>query len=148
MVDALKEIWRLLKPASTLIDLRPRAAKLPLHILHHGETISVGWVDDSRDLVDDTAADEAMAKAVRQGYYGLERKATFPYQMYWDTLEDLTTYVTERWHSVQLDQTTLREAHRLLLELGPKAQLRTHREMRIARYRKRAIANQANMEKL
>jgi len=138
MVDALKEIWRALKPAGILIDLRPRAAKLPLDILYKDDAISVGWVDDSRDLVDDIAADKAIAKMVSQGYFVLERKATFSYLMYWDALEELTMHVTDRWRSAQLDETTVDNTRRLLVERGPAAKLRTHREMRIARYHKRS----------
>ena len=136
MVDALQEIWRVLRPLGILIDLRPRAAKLPLDILYYGDLIPTGWIDDSRDEVDDIGADEALMTVTGQGYFSLEQYTTFPYLMYWDTLEELRQYTADRWRSVQLDEATLRNAHRLLTACGPAAKLRTHREVQIARYRK------------
>lgn len=95
MVHALQETWRVLVPGGHLIDLRPRATNWPLEVVADGQVRLAGKVDNAPFVPDDTAADWAIKRMVREGRFMLEHQASFDCASYWDTLEDMLTYYSE-----------------------------------------------------
>lgn len=140
MVHALRQIWRVLRPGSSLVDLRPLAANSPVEIVTEQQTRLAGRIDDSRDRLDDQAADEALAQILREGWFGREREATFSYVSYWDTPAEMRGYIEEKRSSLILPEAVLAEAERLLASSGPNARLRIPFKMVITRYRKQVGA--------
>jgi len=137
MVHALQEVWRALVPAGQLIDLRPRAGYLPLEIIGRGQVSFAGWIDDTRDMPDDRAANAALARMLEAGWFGHEAEAAFDYALYWANLAELRAYVAQRWHRVVLPEATLAAAERRLLKSRPGARLRVRRPVIISRYRRK-----------
>ena len=137
MVHALEEIWRVLAPGGTLIDLRPYSNNPAIEILTGRAVYHAGHIDDSLGLPIDLAADQAVQKLVARDAFLKRHEARFELAYYWHTLEDLQTYVLEKWaDSSHLPEETLKKAQaRVAAARGP-IQIRIQREMLIARYRK------------
>lgn len=136
MVHALKEIWRVLRPDGSLIDLRPQVGNPPLEILAGEQELLAGLIDASLDAPDFTAATESLAWAVREGWFVSERDESFDYALYWDTLDQMETYIKELWTRVCVPEAVLAEARRLIANSDEKARVRVRRHIIISRYRK------------
>jgi hypothetical protein len=136
MGHALKEIWRVLVPGGTLIDLRPLSANSPVEVIAGEQIQLAGRIDDSHDIPDDLAANQALAQLVSQGWFSCERQETFRFISYWNTPDELKAYLEEKRSSIIVPETVLLEARRLLANSGQQARLRIPSTMLIARYQK------------
>lgn len=97
MVHALLEIWRVLEPDGSLIDLRPIHANPPLEVVTATDRLRAGHVVDETGGVDDKAADKAMADVVHCGYFTTQMRDSFNCTAYWDTLPGLLAYAGKKW---------------------------------------------------
>jgi len=97
MVHALEQIWEALRPGGLLIDVRPVSARWPLEILAPSRVIRAGRIDDSPNAVDDHAADAAIRTAVRRRFFRPTARATFPFDYIWDSVAEMSEYVTANW---------------------------------------------------
>ncbi|MEK7325455.1 MAG: hypothetical protein AAB217_09400, partial [Chloroflexota bacterium] len=97
MVHALREIWRVLAPGGTLIDLRPLSARWPVEVVVNHQATVAGLVDDSPGAPLDTAANESLAQAAREGLFTREQENSFKYLWYWDTPDEMKAYLEENW---------------------------------------------------
>jgi len=136
MVHALQQAWRVLKPGGSLVDLRPLAANSPIEVVTGQQSRLAGRIDDSRDRLDDRAADKAVSQILRNGWFVREREETFDYIAFWDTLEEMQIYIEEKRSSLVLPDSVVAEAQWLLLDSDETARLRIPFKMIIARYRK------------
>jgi len=136
MVHALKEIWRVLKPGSSFVDLRPLAANSPVQVVAGRRVSLAGRIDDSRDRLDDIAVEKALTQVINEGRFELEREEIFNYISYWDTPDEMKLYIEQKRSSLVLPETVLVNSHRLLTGSGAGARLRIPFKMVIARYRK------------
>ena len=135
MVNALKEMWRVLRADGVLLDIRPIAARWPLEVLVNDVWESAGRFDDSPSLPDDEASDRALVTAARDGWFVREHDAIFQLFCYWDSLDDMQAYIAERWApSVVLPDAVLDTAKRLSTEKG--ARVRGLLTMSISRWKK------------
>lgn len=101
MVHALNEIHRVLVLNGTLIDLRPLLDQWSIEVRSNGETHEAGRATDLPEpLADDLAADEALAEALRRGWFFRERSEIFPFFYYWDTPKEMQEYIDETWNDV------------------------------------------------
>ena len=67
MVHALTEVRRVLTSGGYLIDLRPFTARPPIEIISGDQVIPAGFVDDSHDVPDYLAANDAVAYMTANG---------------------------------------------------------------------------------
>ena len=107
MVHALERIWGALRPGGLLVDVRPVAARWPLEILADGQGIRAGRIDDSPNVVDDQAADVAIRTAVRRRFFRPTARATFPFDYIWDSVAEMSEYVTANWEGCAVLQSDL-----------------------------------------
>jgi hypothetical protein len=137
MVHALKEVWRVLVPRGTLIDLRPLCVDVPLEILTPTGNESAGLVDMSPDIDKDISAEAATKEVVRDGFYKKIKQETFGFAYYWSTIRALKTDLDENWKDdVILPGEVLRLARALFKKHKNTAQIRIKIRMLLGKYRK------------
>ncbi len=93
MVHALKEAHRVLKPNGLLIDLRPAPAHRRLGLGEGRRWREVGPLHEVLD--DDYAADESVARMVREGYLRPEKRMRFQLDRVMDTVEDARAFIDD-----------------------------------------------------
>jgi hypothetical protein len=139
MVHALREIWRVLAPGGTLIDLRPLSARWPVEVVVSQQAAVAGLVDDSPGVPLDEAANQSLEQAAREGLFTREQEGAFKFLFYWDTPDEMKAYVEERWApEAILPDGVLAEARRLMKDAGAGGQMRVRAHMIISRWRKQA----------
>jgi hypothetical protein len=136
MVHALKQLWRVLVPHGSLIDLRPLAQNPPVEIVVGEQVFQAGRADVSSALPDDVVSDKSLDEVVDEGWFVRECEELFDYAIYWDTLDEMIAYAEWDWIRVFLPEAMLTEARRLLESSGEGARLRVRRRIVISRYRK------------
>lgn len=138
MVHALSEVRRVLVPNGILIDLRPLLDRWEVEAASARKTVVGGRVTDSEvGLMDDAAANRAMAEAESNGWFIRERGEFFPYIYSWDTPHEMEEWIEEEWSDfITLGEEAKRAARSAwtLADADARAQLRV--KMLIARWRK------------
>ncbi len=138
MVHALREIWRVLTPGGLLLDVRPLVGDWPIEVVAHGHVYAVGQVDHKPEgYVDDRAANDAAARAGREGWFIRDREGLFDFAYYWDTPEEMQAYMEEEWGDyLSLSEKAVARAQELIAAAGEGAQVRVRLDMIISRWRK------------
>ncbi len=138
MVDALREVWRVLCPDGCLIDLRPLAQNTPIELLEAGRVVEVGQLDGSPGVPDDLACDEALARVVAEGAFRYDGVRRFEFGIYFDTVEQMQDHVEQRRvRRCRLPAAAaLAEVRRLLAGGGESVRLRLCEHVILARYRR------------
>jgi len=140
MVHALAEIWRVLSPGQSLVDLRPLAGQSRVEVIASQQILLAGLVDESDDKQDDLAADSAIAQMVAEGRFSRVHKTFFDYATYWDTIDEMEAYAQARWTKSYVPDAVLAKTQRFLADSPPTARLRIRRKIMIARYQKRTLS--------
>jgi hypothetical protein len=150
MVDALKDIWRVLAPGGLFIDWRDVPCDWPVEVVAGGRAHFVGFADGTRHPDSATrsaqpdAADKALARFLDEGRFIREDRRTFECAWYWDTPDEMRAdneipagSAGPEWHlRVLPPQSVLKEAGYLMKKRSG-AQVRMRLTMAITRYRKR-----------
>jgi hypothetical protein len=138
MVHALEEIRRSLVPGGILLDLRPLAASWAVEVTSGSHHREVGRLtDDPQAPAYDQAANKALRKAARRGWFIRESEASFPFFYYWDTPEEMRNYIQEEWSDfIQQDEALLSAAKSAWEAAGTDRRMRVRLKMHLARWRK------------
>jgi hypothetical protein len=97
MVDALREIHRVLAPRGTLVDARPDS-RVPAYAERRKPKgfQRFGVVKTSRlELANDLASDRAIARVVRGGLFKRRRRGRFWHLVPFSSLAELRKYLSE-----------------------------------------------------
>jgi hypothetical protein len=130
MVDALRRAHRMIKPDGCLVDLHPSAARAPVQA--DGRTM--GYVDGGDAPLRHAAAGVALATAVAEGLFTIERRDTFAFYTYADSIDELREYTEENWRNARIDDVTVDRARQALRE-RPGSRPRTREDVGITRLR-------------
>lgn len=139
MGHALQEIWRVLIPGQSLIDLRPVAGQSRVEVVTDNQVQFAGLVDESADRQDYLAADSAMSQVVEAGRFSQVRKTLFDYAIYWDTLGEMMAYAKERWTKSYVPEAVLAKTQQFIATNRSPVRLRIRRKLMIARYQKQSL---------
>jgi hypothetical protein len=114
MVDALKEVHRVLTPGGVLIDARPDSRVLAYAERPQARRFQTyGEVRTSRaEIANDGASDRAIARVVRDGLFRRNRHGRFWHHVPFDNLADLRHYLSEHLRFVHRAKWVVDEATR------------------------------------
>ncbi len=138
MVHALEEIRRSLAPGGILIDLRPLAARWPVEVATGRDSLEAGHISDRpAGLEDDEAANTAIRKAAKNGWFELERQEFFPFFYYWDSPQEMQEYIEEEWDNFAIiEETDWRNIRARWSVANAEARVRIRVNMLISRWKK------------
>lgn len=138
MVDALQEVRRVLTADGVMVDLRPLAAGWPVEVVSRRERKRAGEVEDlEAALQDDAAANEAMSAVEASGWFRREREETFPFNYYWDSPEQMRTFLDEEWTDfASISEDTWKKARAIWAVADGDARVRIQLKMLITRWRR------------
>lgn len=135
-MHALKEVWRVLVPQGSLIDLRPLAINLPIEVVASGGVMVGGVIDGSPGMSDDVAAEAALRQVIDNGCFVCERTESFEGALYWDTLDEMWADAGN-WRRWRLPaDSALVGVRQLLARTTEGARVRARHRMIIARYQR------------
>jgi hypothetical protein len=106
MGHALRRAAELIAPSGVLVDIHPTPATAHLDVvLPDGGEIYMGplHADDAHDR--HARADAAIADALAQGLFSLQKRFTFIFRRRTDSLDELAAYVYDKWSAWFDDQT-------------------------------------------
>src|SRR5262249_7257452 len=121
-----------LRPGGTLIDFHPILADAQVIV---GDAV-VGRVetDDAPDR--QAAASAALAAAVAEGLFAIERAVQFDFFTWADSIEELRDYVAENWRDARIGDAVVARA-RSALRASTDARPRVVERVSAARYSSR-----------
>jgi len=138
MVHALSEVHRVLQDNGQLLDLRPRTASAPIHIVSAREHVLAGEaMQAASEHVHTEAADAALTEAGRRGLFVQEHEARFPYFYFWDSPNEMQRYLQEEWEEIfGISEDTWRALRAAWAIADGDASLRMEINLSITRWRK------------
>lgn len=137
MVHALKEVWRVVIPGGSVLDLRPRATDWPVEILVDDQVMLAGRVDNAPHVPDEQAADSAIAHMVEDGWLALKKQAACDCNLYWDTPDDAHNYLVESPSPpCTISDEVMAAARELMKYAGQDKRLRLRETLGFAIYRR------------
>ena len=142
-MHALEEIWRVLMANGQLLDMRPISKERPLDVMTNQGVKKAGVVDVSGRIPNDEAADNALSSVLKRGMFLNSRKHRFDHGYYWDTIEQMESYIEERWGNFAvLPEAVIENAKRIAVQHGGEPlRFRVRARMQLVRYRKRIKAS-------
>lgn len=98
MVDALREVYRVLAPDGILIDMRPFAENWRVEVVSSRGFQGTGWVDDLPAQVNgDIASNEAMREVEARRWFKREQEEFFSLFYSWDTPSEMEEFIDDDW---------------------------------------------------
>lgn len=119
MVDALKQIHRLLRPGGRLVDIHPTDDTHDILVRLGSSEHLAGWLREANDYLDYRQATDALHQAVRLGYFKLTRQREFFYEYCADSVDSLKEYLAENWKGSTVDDRVAASVEELMRSLEP-----------------------------
>ena len=110
MVDALRSARKMVRPAGCLIDLHPTSDRPTVEV---GGRV-VGHVVSEAAPIRHAAAAIALANAVDQRLFSIERRERFCFYTYSESHLELARHIRTTWRDSSIDAPTLRRTRRAL----------------------------------
>jgi hypothetical protein len=114
MVDALRRAHRAVKHGGQIVDLHPTAARARVEV----GARCIGHVDAADAPLRHAAAGVALAVAVNEGRFTVDRTLDFTFYTCGDTIDELREYVAANWRSSRIDDDTVDRARGALREMS------------------------------
>ena len=138
MVDALRRAHEWLRPAGSLVDIRPTAEPAYLEVQLASGVVVAGRVSDINDLAGPNArharADTALAVALARGWFVSELRLEFSFNRYADRIAEVREHVRGDWMGASIEDEALDRAADLRGK-EPGARLRIREQIGIGRLR-------------
>lgn len=119
MVDALRRVHGMVKPTGFVVDIHPTAE---LAVMLVGDT-PAGVVESPAGSARHQAATDAIAVAVRAGWFVVEEPSEFDFYTWGDTVEELRDFILANWRDTAIADETVARA-KAMLSLGATPRVR------------------------
>ena len=119
MVDALKQIHRLLRPGGRLVDIHPTDDTHQVLVQLGQSRHLAGWLREANDYLEYRQATEAIDEAVDRGWFELDRRREFFYEYHADSIASLKEYLAEHWRDAIVDDRVAASVEELMRSLEP-----------------------------
>lgn len=119
MVDALRSARRMVRPAGCLIDLHPTSDRPTVEVAGR----VVGHVVSDDAPIRHAGAAIALANAVDEKLFSIERRERFCFYTYGESHVELARHIRTNWKDSSIDAQTLRRTRKALRD-EPGASLR------------------------
>jgi hypothetical protein len=130
MVDALRRAHRIVEPNGFVVDLHPSAVSAILEVGND----KTGFVTAGDAPLRHAAAGVALAAAIQEGLFAIDRSLAFTFYTYGASAEELKDYVAEHWRNGCIDDDSL-ERTRAALRRNPGARPRIHEQVYVTKLR-------------
>jgi hypothetical protein len=131
MVDALRRAHRLLRPGGALIDVHPTRSQAAILV----DDAVVGHVETADAPNRHAAADAALAAAVDEGLFAVERVLEFDFFTHAGSIDELRDYIVENWRSAQIAEAVLERARTARVTPHGSGTIRCRERVRATRLR-------------
>ena len=137
MVHALQEARRVLVPRGIFIDLRPICIDAPLEIMTSTGCAFAGFVDQSPNIPDDIAADNAIQVILRDNLFKEMQVDYFDFAYYWNTVTEMKAFMDDNWKDdIILPDGVLQQVHLLFDQNRDQGRVRLRIRKRLAKFEK------------
>ena len=102
-----------------LIDIHPSGEPPPIDVRLGTAIHRVGWVAEEDDYEEYAQSDEALAEAVRRGWYTVRQAERFAFTTYADSLDDLLAHLADTWEDAIISERTIQQANDWLNSIEP-----------------------------
>ncbi len=130
MVDALRRARRIVEPLGVVVDLHPSAVPAILEVGGR----ATGRITSDDGPLRHAAAGVALAAAVQEGLFAIERSFVFGFYTYGGNVDELKEYVATHWRSGCIDNDSL-ERTRAAQRRNPGSRLRIHEQVYVTKLR-------------
>lgn len=113
MVHALEITHDFLKSDGALINIQPVGKPRPLEIHSPGVVVRVGWIGQGLNFALHKAALDAVAQAVHDGMFVIEKERKLPFLYHAGSFSLLREWLAENMTNATLDEATARRAQEL-----------------------------------
>jgi hypothetical protein len=130
MVHALRRAHRVVKPRGCVVDLHP--TNEPATVETHR---TIGYVDAGDAPRRHGQADAAVAAAVGEGLFAVDRTLVFSFYTYGENIDDLRAFVETTWRDALIGAATVERARQALRRAPAGTRPRVREVVRVTKLR-------------
>jgi hypothetical protein len=135
MVHALLKTRELLAPGGRLIDIHPLEDPRPIEVRIADQVHLAGWLQEADDYIEYVQAGEAVAQAIRQGWFVEEKRSIFRFTYYADTIIELRDHLSETSEDMIVDDLVVMRVTDLMHSATDDQSVMMHIPVQVSRLR-------------
>lgn len=131
MVHALNSIHRVLAPEGLLLDIHPTDEPAGIYLRRGRAQRFIAWLEETDGYQEYRQADRAVAQAVTDGFYRLERSSFFWFTIYAAGLPELERFLKQEWKDAVIPPQTWQRLAELQRSVKAEGEIRLREHIRL-----------------